>query len=180
MAKHWYVLHVLSGHENKVKNYIEAEAPRSEFSDKIGSVVVPTEENIEMKDGKKKTTTRKFLPSYVLIEAELNKDTQFFISNVPSVTSFVGPGRKPEKLKSSEIERILKQIDTSKSREVPEIKFNSGDKVKVIDGPFSDFTGTVEEINPLKSKVKVTVSIFGRPTPVELNILQIEILKSGT
>ena len=144
--------------------------------DQIGRVVVPTEENIEMKDGKKKTITRKFLPSYVLIEADLNKDTQFFITNVPSVTSFVGPGRKPERLKDSEVERILGHIDASKSREVPEMKFSNGDKIKVIDGPFSDFTGTVEEINPLKSKVKVAVSIFGRPTPVELDVLQIEIL----
>lgn len=180
MTKYWYVLHVLSGHENKVKNYIEAEAPQSELIDQIGRVVVPTEENIEMKDGKKKTITRKFLPSYVLIEADLNKDTQYFLNNVPSVTSFVGPGRRPERLKNSEVERILGQIDASKSREVPEMKFNLGDKVKVIDGPFSDFTGTVEELNPLKSKVKVTVSIFGRPTPVELDVLQIEIAKSGT
>ena len=178
MVKQWYVLHVLSGHENKVKNYIEAEAPLSELADQIGRVVVPTEETIEMKDGKKKSTTRKFLPSYVLIEMELNKDTQFFINNVPSVTGFVGPGHKPEHLKTSEVGRILVQIDSSKSRETPEMKFNVGDNVKVIDGPFSDFTGSVEEINPFKSKVKVTVSIFGRPTPVELDILQIEKIKS--
>ena len=127
-----------------------------------------------MKDGKKKTSKRKFLPSYVLIEMELTKDSQYFIGNVPGVTSFVGPGRRPEMLKVSEIERILGQIDSGKIREVPAMKFNHGDKVKVIDGPFTDFTGTVEEINPLKSKVKVTVSIFGRPTPVELDALQIE------
>ena len=176
MAKNWYVLHVLSSHENKVKSYIEAEAPHSGFGDKIGRVIVPAEETVEMKDGKKKTTSKKFLPSYVLIELELDKDTQFFITNVPGVTSFVGPGRKPERLKQSEVERILGQIDASKAREVPEMKFSMGDKVKVIDGPFSDFTGTVEEVNPLKSKVKVTVSIFGRPTPVELDVLQIQML----
>lgn len=176
MPKEWYVLHVLSGHENKVKNYIEVEVPLSGLADQIDRVVVPTEETIEMKNGKKKLTIRKFLPSYVLIEIELNTDTQFFISNVPGVTSFVGPGRRPEALKESEVNRILGQIDASKSREVPEMKFNTGDKVKVIDGPFSDFTGTVEEVNPLKSKVRVSVSIFGRPTPVELNVLQIEML----
>ncbi len=180
MAKNWYVLHVLSSHENKVKNYIEAETSHSGFDDKIGRVIVPAEEIVEMKDGKKKTISKKFLPSYVLIELDLDKDTQFFINNVPGVTSFVGPGRKPERLKQSEIERILRQIDASKSREVPEMKFNMGDKVKVIDGPFSDFTGTVEEVNPLKSKVKVTVSIFGRPTPVELDVLQIEMLQTKT
>ena len=178
--KNWYVLHVLSGHENKVKSFIEAEAPHSDLGDKIGRVVVPAEEIIEMKDGKKKTISKKFLPSYVLIEMDLDKDSQFFITNVPSVTSFVGPGRKPERLKQSEVERILVQIDASKTLEVPEMKFNMGDKVKVIDGPFSDFTGTVEEINPLKSKVKVTVSIFGRPTPVELDVLQIEMLQTKT
>lgn len=180
MAKYWYVLHVLSGHERKVKNYIENEAPQLGLGEKIGRVVVPTEETIEMRDGKRKTTTRKFLPSYVLIECELDKDTQFFLSSVPSVTSFVGPGRRPERLKDSEIERILGHIDSSKKKEAPELKFNLGDKVKVIDGPFNDFIGTVEEINPLKSKVKVSVSIFGRPTPVELNVLQIEQVKQGT
>lgn len=161
-----------------MRNYIEAEAPLSPISEKIGRVIVPTEETVEMKDGKKKSSSRKFLPSYVLIEMDLESDTQFFINNVPSVTSFVGPGRKPERLKQAEVERILAQIDSSKTREVPEMKFNVGDKVKVIDGPFSDFSGTIEEVNPLKSKVKVTVSIFGRPTPVELDVLQIENLKA--
>ena len=172
----WYVVHTLSGHENKVKLYIEAQVAISDMFDTIGRIVVPTEDTIEMKDGKKKTSKRKFLPSYVLIEMEMNSDTQYFINNVPGVTSFVGPGRKPERLKKYEVDRILGQIDSGKSREVPVMKFNAGDKVKVIDGPFSDFTGSVEETIPIKSKVKVTVSIFGRPTPVELDVLQIEML----
>ncbi|MCD6308899.1 MAG: transcription termination/antitermination factor NusG [Candidatus Latescibacteria bacterium] len=170
----WYVLHALSGHENKVKNFIETQAPLSGLGDLIGQVVVPTEDTVEMKDGKKKTTKRKFLPSYILIEMELTSESQYFVSNIPGVTSFVGPGRRPEKLKEVEVERILGQISSSKEREVPAMKFDIGDRVKVIDGPFTDFTGEVEEVNPLKSKVKVTVSIFGRPTPVELNVLQIE------
>ncbi|MFC1650373.1 transcription termination/antitermination protein NusG [Candidatus Latescibacterota bacterium] len=174
MAKNWYVLHVLSGHENKIRNYIEADVPRSGLEEQIGRVIVPTEETVEMKDGKKKATTRKFLPSYILVEMELNKETQFFFNNVPGVTGFVGPGRKPESLKVSEVDRILMHIDSSKAREVPEMNFDVGENVKVIDGPFSDFTGTIEEVNPFKSKVKVTVSIFGRPTPVELDVLQIE------
>jgi len=180
MAMHWYVLHALAGHENKVKIYIESQAPLSGLGDQIGQVVVPTEDTIEMKDGKKKTTKRKFLPSYVLIEMELTSDSQYFVNSVPGVTSFVGPGRKPERLKQVEIDRILGQISSSKEREVPAMKFNVGDKIKVIDGPFTDFSGNVEEVNPLKSKVKVTVSIFGRPTPVELDVLQIEKLKSGS
>lgn len=172
----WYVVHTLSGHENKVKLYIEAQVDISEMSDVIGQIVVPTEDTVEMKDGKKKTSKRKFLPSYVLIEMVMNSNTQYFINNVPGVTSFVGPGRRPERLKKYEVDRILGQIDSGKSREVPVMKFNAGDKVKVVDGPFSDFTGTVEETIPIKSKVKVTVSIFGRPTPVELDVLQIEML----
>ena len=179
MSMHWYVLHALAGHENKVKVYIETQAPLIGLGELIGNVVVPTEDTIEMKDGKKKTTKRKFLPSYVLIEMELTGETQYFINSVPGVTNFVGPGRKPERLKQSEVDRILGQISSSQEREVPAMKFNINDKVKVIDGPFTDFSGVVEEVNPLKSKVKVSVSIFGRPTPVELDVLQVEKLKAG-
>lgn len=178
MSMHWYVLHALAGHENKVKNHIESQARHEGLDGLIGRVVVPTEDTVEMRDGKKKTTKRKFLPSYILIEMELTNETQYFVSNVPGVTSFVGPGRKPERLKQIEVDRILGQISTSKEHDVPAMKFNVGDKVKVIDGPFTDFSGEVEEINPLKNKVKVTVSIFGRPTPVELDVLQIEKAKA--
>jgi transcriptional antiterminator NusG len=170
----WYVVHTLSSHENKVRTYIETQVPLSGLDGLIGRVVVPTEDTVEMKDGKKRTSRRKFLPSYVLIEMDLTNETQYFVNNVPGVTNFVGPGRKPERLRIFEVERILGQIDSSKTREAPVMKFMIGDKVKVIDGPFTDFTGTIEETNPLKSKVKVTVSIFGRPTPVELDVLQIE------
>ena len=179
MSMYWYVLHALAGHENKVKVYIETQASLMGLGELIGNVVVPTEDTIEMKDGKKKTTKRKFLPSYVLIEMELTGETQYFINSVPGVTNFVGPGRKPERLKQSEVDRILGQITSSQEREVPAMKFNINDKVKVIDGPFTDFSGVVEEVNPLKSKVKVSVSIFGRPTPVELDVLQVEKLKDG-
>jgi len=179
MAMHWYVLHALSGHENKVKNYIELQAPLNGLEDQIAQVVVPTEETIEMRDGKKKTIKRKFLPSYILIEMELSSESQFFVTNAPSVTSFVGPGRKPERLKQSEVDRILGQISESKEREIPVMKYEVGDYVKVIDGPFTDFSGGIEEVNPLKSKVKVSVSIFGRPTPVELDVLQIESAREG-
>lgn len=177
MPKSWYVVHTLSGHENKVKTFIESQAPLSGLSEVVGRVVVPTEDTVEMKDGKKRTTRRKFLPSYVLIEMDLSNETQHFVNNVPGVTSFVGPGRKPERLRASEVERILGQIDAGKTREAPSMKYVVGDKVKVTDGPFTDFTGTIEETIPLKNKVKVTVSIFGRPTPVELDVLQIEPLK---
>jgi transcriptional antiterminator NusG len=180
MPKSWYVVHTLSGHENKVRTFIESQASLSGLGDLMGRVVVPTEDTVEMRDGKKRTTRRKFLPSYVLIEMELTNDTQHFVNNVPGVTSFVGPGRKPERLRASEVERILGQIDAGKTRETPTMKYMVGDKVKVIDGPFTDFTGSIEETIPLKNKVKVTVSIFGRPTPVELDVLQIEPLKPAT
>ena len=180
MSMNWYVLHALAGHENKVKQYIETQVALSELGDLIGRVVVPTEDLIEMKDGKKKTIKRRFLPSYILIEMEMTNDTQYFINNVPGVTSFVGPGRKPESLSEEEVERILGKISSSQVHEVPAMKFEVGDKIKVTDGPFTDFSGTVEEVNPLKSKVKVSVSIFGRPTPVELDVLQIEKSKSET
>ncbi len=180
MPKSWYVVHTLSGHENKVRTFIETQAPLSGLGELMGRVVVPTEDSVEMKDGKKRTTKRKFLPSYVLIEMDLTDETQHFVNNVPGVTSFVGPGRKPERLRASEVERILGQIDSSKVQEAPSMKYMVGDKVKVIDGPFTDFAGTIEETNPLKNKVKVTVSIFGRPTPVELDVLQIEPLKPTT
>lgn len=177
--KRWYVLHTHSGHENKVKTYLETAVVSASMQDEIGQVIVPTEEIVEMKDGKKTTSTRKFLPSYVLVEMEMTKDTWYLVTSVPGVTNFVGPGRKPQPLSEDEVGRILGQIDRSRAKEEVEVPFNLGDQVKVIDGPFSDFTGSVEEISPEKNKIKVMVSIFGRATPVELNVLQVENIPEG-
>ena len=176
MEKRWYVEHTYSGHENKVKQYIESAIQNADVGDRITRVLVPTEEVVEMRNGKKTTQVRKFLPSYILVEMEMAKDTWYLVTSTPGVTNFVGTGRKPQPLRESEVDRILGQIDRAKTSEVIEIPFQAGDRVKVVDGPFSDFTGTVEEINPEKSKVKVMVSIFGRPTPVELDVLQVESL----
>lgn len=176
MEKRWYVVHTYSGHENKVKQYIESAIQNAGVSDRITRVLIPTEEVVEMRNGKKTTQVRKFLPSYILVEMEMAKDTWHLVTSTPGVTNFVGTGRKPQPLRESEVDRILGQIDRAKTSEVIEIPFQAGDRVKVVDGPFSDFTGTVEEINPEKSKVKVMVSIFGRPTPVELDVLQVESL----
>lgn len=174
--KQWYVVHTYSGHENKVRNYIESAAGNLPIKDEIGRVVVPTEEVVEMKDGRKTTSQRKFLPSYVLVEMDMSKETWYFIVNTPGVTNFVGPAKKPQPLTEGEVERILGQIDRSRVHEEKGIPFLKGEKVKVIDGPFSDFTGLVEEVYPEKSKIKVMVSIFGRATPVELDVLQVESL----
>ena len=171
----WYVVHTYSGHENKVKHYIESAASNdpSVFG-KVAQVVVPTEEVVEMKDGRKTTVTRKFLPSYVLVEMDLTKESLHFITNVPGVTNFVGPGKKPVALREEEVDRILGQIDRGKTQDEETVPYRIGDKVKVIDGPFSDFLGSVDDMNPEKSKIKVMVSIFGRNTPVELDVLQVE------
>lgn len=176
MEKRWYVVHTYSGHENKVKRYIENAVSNSGLDDRVTRVVVPTEEIVEMKNGKKTTQVRKFLPSYVLVEMEMTNDTWHLVTNTPGVTNFVGTGTKPQPLRQSEVEHILGQIDRGKTVETVEIPFQIGDRVKVVDGPFSDFAGTVNEVNPEKNKVKVMVSIFGRSTPVELDVLQVESL----
>ena len=171
----WYVIHTYSGHENKVCTYIEHAKEASEVADKIGQVVVPTEEVVEMKDGRKTISLKKFLPSYLLVEMDMDKETLHFVTNVPGVTSFVGPGRRPQPLKEEEVQRILGQIEQRPVEEAEEIPYQIGDRVKVIDGPFSDFVGLVDDLNPEKSKIKGMVSIFGRNTPVELDVLQVEV-----
>ena len=170
----WYVVHTYSGHENKVKSYIEAAKENVEVGDKIGRVIVPTEEVVEMKDGRKTTSLKKFLPSYLLVELDMDKESLYFVTSVPGVTSFVGPGRRPQPLREEEVNRILGQIERSPVEEATDVLYQVGDRVKVIDGPFSDFIGLVDDINPEKSKIKVMVSIFGRNTPVELDVLQVE------
>ncbi|MDA0746155.1 MAG: transcription termination/antitermination protein NusG [bacterium] len=174
MAMKWYAVHTYSGHENKVSIYIENAKEGTDVADRIGQVVVPTEEVVEMKDGKKTTSLKKFLPSYILVEMEMDKETMHFVTNIPGVTSFVGPGKRPQPLRNDEVERVLGQIDRRQIEEEKEIPYQVGDRVKVIDGPFSDFVGMVDDVNPEKSKIKVMVSIFGRNTPVELDVLQVE------
>lgn len=171
----WYAVHTYSGHENKVRTYIESAKEGTEFAGRIGRVVVPTEEVVEMRDGRKTTSQKKFLPSYILVEMEMDKETMHFVTNVPGVTSFVGPGRRPQPLRRDEVQRVLGQIDRRPVQEEREIPYSVGDRVKVIDGPFSDFVGLVDDVNPEKSKIKVMVSIFGRNTPVELDVLQVEV-----
>ena len=173
----WYAIHVLSGHERKVKTYIENEAKALGLTERITNVLIPAEEVTEMREGKKRTRSKTFFPGYMLVEMVLDKETQYLVTNTPGVTNFVGPKNTPAPLRQEEVDRIIGRVQESREREVISIPFRVGDPIRVIDGPFSDFTGFIEEMNEEKKKVKVMVSIFGRSTPVELDFLQVELEK---
>lgn len=173
----WYAIHVLSGHERKVKAYLQNEAQAAGLSEKITTVLIPSQEVTEMREGKKRTRNKVFFPGYMLVEMLLDRETQHVVLNTPGVTNFVGPKNVPEPLRPEEIDRILGRVQESHAREVIDVPFRLGDPIKIIDGAFSDFTGFVEDINEEKKKVKVMVSIFGRSTPVELDFLQVEVEK---
>ncbi len=172
--KKWYVIKTFSGHEGKVKSYIEEEALRLKLDDRITNVLVPSEKVFEIKDGKKKSKTKTFFPGYILIEAILDKETKHLIQNTPSVMSFVGTRGEPVPLQPEEIRRLLGSMEEHKETEVVGVPFTVGDAVKVIDGPFNNFNGFVQEINKERMKLKVMVSIFGRKTPIELDFSQVE------
>jgi len=171
----WYVLRTFSGHEKRVKEYLEREIQRLGLEDKLAEIMIPTETVFEMRSGKKRTREKTFFPGYILVKALLDNELQHVISGVPSVVGFLTTGDQPTSLRPDEVNRILGKIDEAREMgEQPEIPFKSGDAVKVIDGPFNNFTGFVEEVYPDKMKVKVMVSIFGRKTPLELDYLQVE------
>jgi len=177
MAMRWYVAHTYSGHEQKARRYLESAVVNAGLEEKFGQILVPTEQVTEMRQGKRSTSTKKFLPSYILVQMELDKETQNLVVSTPGITNFVGGGGKPVPLRDEEVERIVGQIDRSRTEEATDIPFQAGDPVKVTDGPFMDFSGTVSEVNLERRKVKVMVSIFGRPTPVELDFLQVDLIK---
>ncbi|MBK7257068.1 MAG: transcription termination/antitermination factor NusG [Ignavibacteriae bacterium] len=177
MDKKWYVVRTYSGHENKVKLALENEVLQSNLGEKITAVIVPSEKVFEVKDGKKKSKTRTFFPGYILVEAVMDKATQHVILNTPSVISFVGPKNTPAPLQPIEVRRLIGKIEERKDVEVLEVPFRVGDAVKVIDGPFNNFSGFVQEVAEEKMKLKVMVSIFGRKTPVELDFSQVELEK---
>ena len=168
----WYVIHTYSGYENKVKTNLEHRIESMGVGDKIYEVVIPTEEEIEIKDGQRRTVQKKVFPGYVLVEMAMTDDSWYVVRNTPGVTSFVGSGNRPTPLMEGEVKKILKQMGV----EAPKFKlqFTKGQSVRVKDGPFAEFIGTVDEVNPERNKVKVLVSIFGRETPVELDFLQID------
>jgi len=173
----WYAIHVFSGHEKKIKKYLENEIERTSLQEKIPRILIPSEDVIEMRNGKKRVRNRIFFPGYMLVEIELDRVTQHLVLNAPGVTNFVGPKNQPVPLHEDEVNRILGRVEERKGEEIIEIPYLVGDPVKVIDGPFTEFAGVVEEINEEKKKLKVMVSIFGRSTPVELDFLQVELEK---
>jgi transcription termination/antitermination protein NusG len=176
----WYVLHTLSGQEQKVKDSIERRLKVAEVSDLIKQVLIPTEKVAEVKKGKRTTSTRKFYPGYLLVHMklvdeknQLNDRSWYFIRDTPGIIGFIG-GDRPVPLKPDEVESILAQIEERQEKVAPKVSFETGETVKVNDGPFQNFTGVIEEVDPQRGKLKISVSIFGRSTPVELEYWQVE------
>ena len=171
-GRQWYVVHCYSGYENKVRHNLEQRIETMNMKDKIFDVVVPTEEEMEVKDGKRRTVERRVFPGYILVQMLMDEDSWYVVRNTPGVTGFVGMGNEPTPLRPEEVAQIVKRMEA----EAPRIKvtYKTGQKVRIIDGPFNDFIGTVDNIDMDKAKVRVMVSFFGRETPVELDFLQVE------
>ena len=187
MSQRWYVVHAYSGFENKVKCALQERIERSGLGDKFGEILVPTEEVVEMRDGKKRKSDRKFFPGYVLVEMEMNEDTWHLVKEVPRVLGFIGgtktratsPGSNnsfdpPVPITDKEADAILQRVEEGVDKPKPKVLFEPGEVVRVKDGPFTDFNGVVEEVNYEKSRLRVSVLIFGRSTPVELGFDQVE------
>jgi len=172
---HWYVVHAYSGFEKQVARSLKDHIKNAGMEDQFGDIMVPTEEIVEMKGGQKRTTQRKFFPGYVLVKMEMNDGTWHLVKGVPKVTGFIGgSGSKPAPITEKEAEAILQQVAEGVEKPKPKFSFAAGEQVRVIDGPFADFNGTVEDVNFEKNKLRVSVSIFGRMTPVELDFSQVE------
>ena len=174
MAKQWYVIHTQTGYEDRVKTALEAKIKSALVGEKVSQVLVPIEQVSEIKGGKKKISQRKFFPGYILVEMELTDDTWYMIKSITGVTGFVGAGARPIPLKSDEIDTILKQTKDAKEKPTPKVMFEKGEAVRVTEGPFMNFNGTIEEANVGKGKIKIMISKFGRATPVELEMWQVE------
>lgn len=171
-SREWFVVHCYSGQENKVRHAIEQRIETMGMQDKIFDVVVPTEEEIEVREGKRRTIERRVFPGYILVQMVMDEDSWYVVRNTPGVTGFVGMGNAPTPLRPEEVSQIMRRMEA----EAPKIKvtFRPGQKVRIIDGPFNEFIGTVGDIDMEKAKVRVLVSFFGRETPVELDFLQVE------
>ncbi|MBU1163164.1 MAG: transcription termination/antitermination protein NusG [Proteobacteria bacterium] len=173
MALKWYIVHVYSGFENKVKLALEERIASSSHSDKFGEVLVPTEQIVELVKGKRKESSRKFYPGYILVRMELNDETWHIVNDTAKVTGFLGGREKPSSLSDDEAEKILGRMEAGRLKPKPKFFFETGDEIRVIDGPFTNFNGIVDEVNPEKGKIRVLVTIFGRSTPVELEFVQV-------
>lgn len=169
----WYIVHTYSGFENKVKKNLEERIKVLGQEDYFGKILLPTEQIVELRKGQKKTSSRKFYPGYILVQMILNDETWHTVRNTAKVTGFVGGEVKPTAINDEEAERIIRQMEEGVSRPKPKYSFEQGDEVHVIDGPFSNFQGIVEEVRQDKEKVRVLITIFGRPTPVELDFIQV-------
>ena len=175
MTMQWYVVHAYSGFEKSVQRALKERVERSGMQSSFGEILVPVEEVVEMKGGQKRTTERKFFPGYVLVQMEMNDDSWHLVKSTPKVTGFVGgAANKPAPISEREVSAIMQQMQEGVEKPKPKITFESGELVRVIDGPFNEFNGTVEEVNYEKSKLRVSVTIFGRATPVELDFSQVE------
>lgn len=173
MALNWYIIHVYSGFEHKVKKNLEERIATFAHPEKFGEVVVPTEEVVELVKGKRKTSSRKFYPGYILVRMDLDEESWHLVKNTAKVTGFLGGRDRPVPIPDEEAEQIIHRMEAGKNKPQPKFYFEAGDEVRVIDGPFTNFNGTVEDVNPEKGKLKVLVSIFGRSTPVELDFVQV-------
>lgn len=174
MAKRWYGVHTYSGFENKVKLNLEERIRALGVEEFFGEVLIPSETVVELKNGERKTSTRKFFPGYILVQMELNNETWHVVKDTPKVTGFVGGGVAPPAIPDEEVAKITQRMEEGVERPKPKVAFEVGETVRVIDGPFLNFTGVVEDVKPDKGKLKVMVSIFGRVTPVELEFIQVE------
>lgn len=175
MAMQWYVVHAYSGFEKSVMRALKERIERAGMQDQFGEILVPVEEVVEMKGGQKRTSERKFFPGYVLVQMEMNDASWHLVKSTAKVTGFVGgTANKPAPISEREVQAIMQQMQEGVEKPKPKITFESGELVRVTDGPFTDFNGSVEEVNYDKSKLRVSVTIFGRPTPVELDFAQVE------
>lgn len=174
MAKHWYVVHTYTGFEQKAKLALEERIATTGMEDKFDDILVPTEQVVEVKKGVKKTSSRRFFPGYILVKMELSESTWHLVKDTPKITGFVGSGLTPPIVPEAEVLRITQQIEEGTLRPKSKIAFEKGENVRVTSGPFSTFTGTVDDINEEKGKLRVMVSIFGRATPIELEYTQVE------
>jgi len=171
--KQWYIVHTYSGFEERVRENLNQRIDALDMRDKFGEIKIPTETLIEMKGGKKREVQRKFFPGYILVEMDMADEAWHLVKNTPKVTGFVGTGKKPTPLTPEEVDQILTQVVTTKEKPKPKHVYEHGEHVRIIDGPFSNFTGVVEEVNLDRNTLKVMVTIFGRSTPVELDFLQV-------
>jgi transcriptional antiterminator NusG len=173
-TKNWYIIHTYSGFEKKVAETLKSRIQASGLIEQFGEVMVPTEDVIEMRGGKKVVTPKLFYPGYVLVEMGMNDNTWHLVRSTPRVTGFVGSGQKPSPLTIEEVDRIVHKVEVAAEHPKPQLNFDKGENVKIIDGAFKDFTGVVDEINDDRSTLRVMVTIFGRATPVELDFYQVE------